>query len=268
LHARDGERTLETQAPPLVARGKFGTRYNHLPGESKERMLSHAYNHHRLMAESESRVEMTALSLTPVDVVAHRVLDHPESYRRWESEHDRLMRTVSEQARLPHQVVALRSAAFRLVHRRALFEFLRDRHLTGVKRRHLFALFYGYRDYTNAVLAEHANYVRCSSSYLCTQHLGEQLMHDVAFDEPMQLYENFYLEYFRAYCDVELAESDEEKQALAPLAALRPLLKQRVAEAREAIVAMPHEPGREWREVKIRKPNGDTQRLKVLFGER
>jgi len=231
-------------------------------------MLSHAYKHARLMAESESRVEMTAFSLQPVDVVVSRVLEHPDSYRRWESEHDRLMRTVSEQARLPYQVAALRSTAFRLVHRRALFEYLRERHLTGVKRRHLFALFYGCRDYTNAVLAEHGNYVRCSSSYLCTQHLGEQLMHDVAFDEPMQLYENFYLEYFRAYCDVELAASDEERQVLAPLAALRPLLKQRVAEAREAIVAMPHEPGREWREVKIRKPNGDTQRLRVLFGER
>jgi hypothetical protein len=240
---------------------------NDLRGEAKERMLTHAYKHARLMAESESRVEMTAWSLSPVDVVAHRVLEHPESYRRWESEHDRLMRTVSGQARIPHQVAALRSTAFRLVHRRALFEYLRERRLTGVKRHHLFAIFYGCRDYTNAVLAEHGNYVRCSSSYLCTQHLAEHLMHDGAFDEPMRLYEEWYREYFRTYCDVELAATDEERQLLEPLAALRPLLKQRIAEARDAIVAMPHETGREWREVQIRKPNGDTQRLRVIFGD-
>jgi len=34
-----------------------------------------------------------------------------------------------------------------------------------VRRRRLFAFFCGFRDYTNAVLAEHGNYVRCSSSY-------------------------------------------------------------------------------------------------------
>src|SRR5207237_5720624 len=88
------------------------------------------------------------------------------------------MRAVSEQVRLPRQVVALRSTAFALVHRKAIFEYLRDRHVTGPRRHRVFALFYGIRDYGNAVLAEHGNYVRCSSSYLCTYHLAEHLMQD------------------------------------------------------------------------------------------
>ncbi len=229
-------------------------------------MLVHAYKHARLMAESESRVEMAAYSQAPADVIASRVLERPDAYRRWESEHARLMRTVSEQMRLASQVVALRSAAFSLVHRRAMFEYLKNRQLNRTKRRRLFALFYGCRDYTNAVLAEHGNYMRCSSSFLATQHLAEHLMHDVAFDEPLQLYEEFYREYFVAYCDTELAETDAEREALAPLAALRPLLKYRLAEAREAILAMPQRPDREWREVQIRKANGDTQRMKTIFG--
>ena len=40
-------------------------------------------------------------------------------------------------------------------------------------------------------------HVRCSSSYLCT-HLAEHLMRDAAFDEPLQVYEQWYADYFRA----------------------------------------------------------------------
>jgi hypothetical protein len=229
-------------------------------------MLIHAYKHAILMAESESRVEMTVYSHAPADVVAKRVLERPDIYRRWEAEHDRLLRPVSEQGRMERQVIALRTAAFSLVHRRALFEYIRERQVKGKKRLQLFALFYGNRDYTNALLTEHNNYVRCSSSYVCAQHLAEHLMHDAAFDEPLQLYEQWYREYFNAYCDVELASTEEEKQEVAPLEALRPLLKYRLAEAREAIVAMPQQPDREWRDVQIRKANGDTQRLRTIFG--
>ena len=176
-------------------------------------MMIHAYRHAQLMEESELRVAMCAYASSPADLVTRRLLHCPELYGRWQAEHDRLMRAVSQQARLPHQVAALRATAFALVHRRALFEYLRDIRLTKSKRRRLFGLFHGCRDYTNAVLAEHSSYVRCSSSYLCAHHLGEHLVHDAAFAEPLQLYEVFYGEYFRAFCDVELAETDAEKEA-------------------------------------------------------
>jgi hypothetical protein len=229
-------------------------------------MIIHAYKHARLMEQSELRVEMAAHSRLPADLIASRVLECPETYRHWEAEHERLMRAVSEHAKLARQVTALRAAAFGLVHRRALFQYLRDTHLSGTKRRRLFGLFYGCRDYSNAVLFEHGNFVRGSSSYLCTHYLGEHLMHDAAFDEPLQLYEQFYSEYFRAYCAVELAETEEERLRAGPLEALRPLLKHRLSEARQAILVMPQTPEREWREVRIRKANGDTQRLRSIFG--
>jgi hypothetical protein len=216
------------------------------------------------MAESEARVEMAANSTAAVDrLVTARILERPTEFTRWEAHHDQLMRSVSTHGRLTRQMVALRAAAFTLVHRKALFEYLRERQITGRKRMKLFALFYGFADYTNAVLAEHGHYVRCSSSYLCTQHLAEHLMHDPALDAPLQLYEEWYAEYFRAFCDVELAETEEEKQACLAQDALRPLLKHRVTEARRAILAMPQSP-REWREVKIRQATGDTQRLHAL----
>ncbi len=218
------------------------------------------------MEESELRVHMSVYLHTPADAIASRMLDSPETYRRWEIEHDRLMHTVSNRARLAEQVTALRTAVFGLVHRRAVFEYLRERQITGLKRRRVLALFYGCRDYTNAVLREHGNYVRCSSSYLCAHHLGEHLMQDAAFNEPLQLYEEWYAEYFRTYCDTQLAETEMEKAANVTLDALKPLLKHRLAEARQAILAMPQSPDREWREVEIRKPNGDTQRMRAIFG--
>lgn len=229
-------------------------------------MLVHTYKHARLMEESESRVHMSIYLHTPADCVARRMLDCPETYRLWEAEHNRLMHTVSDRGRLAEQITALRAAVFGLVHRRAVFEYLRARRVSGLKRRRVLALFYGCRDYTNAVLREHGNYVRCSSSYLCTHHLGEHLMQDAAFNEPLQLYEEWYAEYFRAYCDTELAETQEEKDASMTLDALKPLLKHRLTEARQAILAMPHSPENEWREVEIRKPNGDTQRMRTIFG--
>lgn len=227
-------------------------------------MLLRAYKHARLMAESESRVEMTAKSLAPADIlVAQRILVRPVEFTRWVAHHDPLMRAVSTHGQVSRQMVALRATAFSLVHRRALFEYLRQRRLTGTKRKKLLAVFYGCADYTNAMLAEHGNYVRSSSSYLCTQHLAENLMHDPALDEPLALYEEWYAEYFHAFCDVELAETDEEKQACLAQESLKPLLKYRVTEARKAILDMPQTP-REWREVRIRKATGDTQRLRAL----
>ncbi|MBV8784149.1 MAG: hypothetical protein JOZ67_08180 [Gammaproteobacteria bacterium] len=229
-------------------------------------MKIHAYRHSQLMEESELRVEMTTHSFSPADMTASRVLERRDIYRRWEAEHDRLLRPVSSQRQFDDQVVALRGTAFGLVHRCALFQYLRDRHPARAKRRKLFGIFYGCRDFANAVLAEHGNFVRGTSSYLATQHLAEHLMHDHACSEPLQMYEQWYTEYFQAYCDIELADSEEEKEHVAALEALRPLLKLRLAEARQAILAMPHTKDQDWRELKIRKPNGDTQRLKTIFG--
>jgi hypothetical protein len=216
------------------------------------------------MEESESRVEMTANSLAPADIlVAQRILIRPAEFTRWAAHHDQLMRPVSSHGQLPQQMVALRAAALSLVHRKALFEYLHQRQVTGAKRRRLLGVFYGCADYTNALLAEHSNYVRSSSSYLCTQHLAEHLMHDAALDEPLALYEEWFAEYFQAFCDVEIAETEEEKQACLAQESLKPLLKYRVTEARKAILAMP-QTQREWGEVRIRQPTGDTQRLRAL----
>jgi hypothetical protein len=231
-------------------------------------MSIHGYKHARLMEESEECLAEAARAGPPERMlVAGRLLQHPTAYRHWESEHDRLLRSVSAHSRLGPQIGALRSAAFTLIHRKALFEYIRSCALSGPKRHRLFALFYGLRDYTNSVIAEHASFLRCSSSQICTEHLAEQLMRDTAFEEPMQLYQEWYSDYFRVFCDVELAETEEEKQALAPVEALKPLLKHRLREARDAILRLPQVPSTVWREVELRKATGETQKLRRLSVE-
>lgn len=198
-----------------------------------------------LMEESEARVEMTVTAQSPIDIlVAQRILGNPAEFARWEVHHDHLMRPISSRSRLTEQMVGLRATAVTLVHRKALFEYLRQRQLTGVKRRRLLAIFHRCSGHTKALLAEHGDYVRCSSSYLCTQHLAEHLMHDPALDEPLALYEELYSEYFGAFCDVEIAETEQEKQACLAQECLKPFLKYRVNEARTAILAMPARDGR------------------------
>ena len=83
----------------------------------------------------------------------------------------------------------------------------------------------------------------------------------------MQLYQEWYADYFRVFCDVALAETEEEKLALAPVEALKPLLKHRLRQARDAILKLPEVPSTVWREVELRKATGETQKLRRLSVE-
>jgi hypothetical protein len=226
------------------------------------------YQHSRLMEESELRLAAVARA-GPADemAIASQIIEHIGAYRVWEAEHSRLLNHVSTHIRLGPQMNALRSGAFSLIHRQALFEYIRDRSVSGEKRHRLFSLFYSNRDFSNAVIAEHANFLRCSSSRICLDHLAEHLMRDAAFAEPMQLYKEWYTDYFRVFCDVSLAETEDERTLLAPTEALKPLLKQRLREARDAILAMPEVPASVWREVEIRRATGETQKLRRLSVE-
>lgn len=219
----------------------------------------------RLMEESELCVAEAAKFGTPAQMlVASRLMSHPDSYRRWESEHSQLMRRVSCHTYLNRQVVALRSTALTLMHRKAVFEYLQDRQLTRPQRHRLMAMFHSLKDYSASLITEHGNYVRGASSYWCSHHVARRLMKDDVFAEPLLLYQERYSDYFRVFCDVELADSEADKQAVEPMRLLQPLLKLQLAEARREILTMPYRPAKVWREVEIRRPTGDTERLRTL----
>jgi hypothetical protein len=192
-----------------------------------------------LMEESEARIAGLAREgSTPQALVARRMLEEPHLYRHWEAEHDRLMRGVAE-TRAQHQVSALRSACFGLIHRKAMFEYLRVQKVTGRDRHAVFELVYSGQDYAKAVVAEHNNYLRSISSLACSHHLGLVLLDDRSFGSPMSRYEARYADYFRAFCSSAL--SADRYNLDDTLSTLLPYLKRQLGVLRRAILEMPRE---------------------------
>ena len=188
-----------------------------------------------LMGVSEAHLERLARGRDgPSVLVASRILDTPQEFRRWEGGHARLMRGIAGLSRRALQVRALLTTALSLAHRKALFEYLRDHQVPSSGRRRLIAHFHGHNDYVQTLLAEHGNYLRSAASYLCTAHIGAEHVQVPIFNEPLQAYLQLYTEYFRTYCDSVLAPQDEDTAE--NLQTLLPYLKQEVLETRNLLL--------------------------------
>src|ERR1700679_73426 len=160
-----------------------------------------AVSHARLMRESTDRIERALHSEDDKEhVVARRISENARTWELWENEHSGLMRQVAEYGALRTQAAALRQTTLRLIHGKALFEYLRKNEVRGAERAQILHHFYPTRGYQYAVIAEHSGYMRKPCSYLCASHVGADVVHDPAFLDPMQHYENLYQEYFHLYC--------------------------------------------------------------------
>jgi hypothetical protein len=214
------------------------------------------------MRESSHRIE-SALRSDDVKehLVAQRILATPGSWNAWELEHSGLMRQVADFVVLRNQAVALRHAALRLIHGKALFEYLKKHTIRGKARAQILAHFHRTLVYPHAVVAEHTVYMRKSASLLCASHLGTDLVHDPAFLDPMIQYEALFTEYFELYCTTLMPSEDPNSEAEP---ALLPLLKHQLNEWRWIILnpkqALPYL----QRETELRRPAGDTQKLRLL----
>ena len=224
-------------------------------------MQCSAFTHAQLMRESNDRIERASRGHDEKErLVAQRILATPDSWSAWELEHSGLMRQVADFTALRNQAGALRHAALRLIHGKALFEYLKKHGVRGGARAKLLAHFHRTLLYEHAVIAEHTVYVRKVCSYLCTSHLAG-LVQDPAFLDPMQHYETLYTEYFELYCSMLIPENGGQSES-AP--ALLPLLKKQLNEWRWVILnpkqSLPHL----QRESELRRPTGDTQKLRLL----
>jgi hypothetical protein len=203
-------------------------------------------SHDRLMEESQQRLASARVSGLPSEErVATRILDNGRDYLRWENEHATLMRKIAVE-RLPRvQKAQLLDISLALIHRKACFEYLRDEQVRGIKRQAIMAHFFSNRDYTSAVVAEHGRYVRSAASYLCSSHVGSNLMFEALFETPLAEYEELYASYFRAYCNTLLASEDN---ALAKsMQAMLVELKAQIGEWRKALNALTHSHSGIWR---------------------
>lgn len=191
----------------------------------------------RLMRVSHAHVEATARDDSQENqILAMRLIEHPGTYSDWEQRHSQLMQRVCQPTRLRAQMVRMRETTLALIHRRAVFEYMRDRKITGGKRHQYIALFYGARDYASSMVLEHGHYLRSWVSDSCSRYIGSEILRDPAFAAPLAAYEQWYTEYFRVFCDLQLATSETVSTACER--ALLPFLKERANLARERLLSL------------------------------
>jgi hypothetical protein len=220
--------------------------------------------HERLMRESTDRVQSALFSENSNEkLIASRLLQSPAAFQAWESEHSGLMREVANPGFRRTQAALLKKTTFRLMHRKALFEYLRDGRIQGSLRQRVIHHFHPAQDYTRSVIAEHGVYLRKACSFLCTSHVGGYVVCDPGFFDPMWRYQELYAEYFQIFCSTQFEGNPAEAELRS---ALLPMLKHQLEECRLAI--MNPRPATEWmkREVELRSPSGDTVRLPRLGG--
>src|SRR6266852_8330516 len=150
-----------------------------------------AISHARLMRESTDRIEVALRSDDDREhLIAHRLSENSRTWELWENEHSGLMRQIADYGVLRTQAAALRQTALRLIHGKALFEYLRRKEVRGAARSRIMAHFYPTRGYQYAVIAEHGGYLRKACSYFCASHVGSGVVEDPTFLDPMQHYED------------------------------------------------------------------------------
>src|SRR3984957_1932759 len=216
------------------------------------------------MRESTDRIEIALRSEDDKEhTVAHRLSESSRTWELWENEHSGLMRHVADYGVLRTQAAALRQTALRLIHGKALFEYLRRNEVRGAARSQMLNHFYPTRGYRFAVITEHSGYVRKACSYLCASHVGSGVVHDPAFLDPMEHYESLYAEYFDLYCRTlfpgDGVESASERSLL-------PLLKHQLTEWCWIILNPRESLSRVKHEREMRRATGDTQRMRQLKG--
>lgn len=162
----------------------------------------------QLMEESERHLYSVATGGIPEDVlVADRLLANTRLFAHWQAEHDSILRKVTDGSSRSARTATLLTSALSLIHRKAVFEFMRTSSLRGKQRVSFVCRFFGQSNYPRTLVMEHGNYLRSAGSYLCATHIGTQIMRNPLFDLPLAAYEELYPSYFRASSELLLLKT-------------------------------------------------------------
>lgn len=216
------------------------------------------------MEFSESHLARAARSERDDEaLVASRLLEDVPLYSSWERSHHRLMRRVAAANRSSAQLQELRKISFQTLHRKAPFEYLRQRRLSPHERRLLIQKLFGTSDhYSRAIVREHNAYIHSAGSYLCVDSLCDEQMGDGAFSEALSQYEMAYGDFYRAYCDSLLDESAGGEGS--PLQSLLPYLRYQLKVIRDHLLVGAPQTSDFKQLQSLYAATGDTQRLPVL----
>lgn len=164
--------------------------------------------HRYLMDESEQALNDAATEGRPREKrIARHVLGDPKLLGIWESRHADMMLPVAEHRGRASQIFNLRDVEVKLLHRRALIRSIRNLGINGAARDRLFSTFYGPRDTSDAILAEHRQYSLAVSSRVSTDHLID-VMDDPVSVRLLGEYTALYDEYFELYCKAVLCRDE------------------------------------------------------------
>ena len=211
---------------------------------------------------SERRLaHAAALGSTHDSRIASRLLGDLPIYTKWEHAHRGLMRTVALQHRDPQRATAARKVAFLSLHRKAPFSYLREQRVFGQARRRLVGALFGNPDYAHCVISEHEAWLCSTASLMCTDALCREHFGDSVFADALRQYESAYEEYFRAFCEAQLAQATGGTTALQPLL---PYLRYQLKVIREHLLAGAPEKSDYSELQSLYASTGDTQPLRVL----
>jgi hypothetical protein len=216
----------------------------------------------RLMEYSERFLARAAQSELPeASQIATRLLQDRPLHRRWEHTHSQLMHGVAAPSRPAAKAMELRKVTFLTLHRKAPFEYMRDRHVTGTTRRKLIRSLFGTQDYAQCLVREHQAFLSSACSFICAGSLCGEVLGEAAFCEALAHYERAYTEYYRAYGDSLLAGHSGES---APVQSLLPYLRYQLKIIREHLVSgRPQQSDFETLQA-LYEASGDTHVLPVI----
>jgi hypothetical protein len=216
------------------------------------------------MDYSERRLAQASRFGSPSEAqLATRLLQDVSLFSRWEQSHGRMMLSVAAAHRTT-QRVQLRKVAFATLHRKAPFEYLRDRRVTGPARRRLVTALFGTQEYSKFLVREHAAFVSAACSFFCVDSLCDMVLRDTAFCRALGQYETAYTEYYRAYCDIQIEEAVDGEEAAPPLKALLPYLRHKLKVTREHLLAGAPQRGEYMDLQALYAASGDTMQLPAL----
>lgn len=212
----------------------------------------------RMMERSELRIQFAANGEPGYAAeAASRVLESAYAWRDWSASHSRLLGQIAGLRRTVSQVQAVRRMALSMIHRKAPFEYLRDRAVRGARRHQFFRDLYGSSDYARALVQEHRSYVSSVCSYLCVDTFcSEASLHRI------RAYERCYTSFWQAQANMRMAGVGSE-QAIRDRH-LVDYLRRATRAAHERVLDGAGTAADQKTLEELRRPTGDTVRLRGL----
>ena len=170
-----------------------------------------------LMFHSESYVERALEDGDEHErAITGRLTEQGHRYRDWEQRHSKLMKKVADANTMSTEIYRLRETAVSLLHISAVPRYLKAREIVGEDREVLMQAFHPSRDFTEAILVEHANFIRAETSSMCSHYLTARLG-DLGLDNWFENYRFVLDDYFGMFCDRIVTEAKGERYLMKPL---------------------------------------------------